>query len=407
MNILVITQLYPQLDDIGDNKPTRTVEYFAKVWENEGHKVVVMHCPSKFPLVFYFIPTRIKNILGGSSSNIIPSLASRKRLKREEFGITVYRLPMLKFFPGMGYSKRKMEMQVKNIEKLIKAEKFIPDLIVGHFANPSAELVAIIAKQYPNAKSSIVFHHDCTKRNIKKYRIDNCIKEIGAVGVRSVIEAKSVKLLLNLDKEPFLCYSGVPNDAVEAAEIQCSKQYFDSGIKHIFVGSLIARKHLESTIKAFIKRGTLGSTLEVIGGGPEEEKLKALVTKIKADKIVTFAGRIPRVSVLKKMKEAQIFTLISEGETYGIVYIEAMLQGCIVIASRGSGFDGIIQDGVNGFICNPGDAEMLESIYQRIEDMTVGERNAMGQSAINLAVHFSEKEVADNYLHNIICYQKK
>ena len=49
MNILMITQLYPQPDDTGDNKPTRTVEYFAKEWVKEGHKVIVIHCPMRHP----------------------------------------------------------------------------------------------------------------------------------------------------------------------------------------------------------------------------------------------------------------------------------------------------------------------------------------------------------------------
>jgi dTDP-4-amino-4,6-dideoxygalactose transaminase len=34
------------------------------------------------------------------------------------------------------------------------------------------------------------------------------------------------------------------------------------------------------------------------------------------------------------MGDAQVFTLISHGETYGMVYIEAMLQGCLTIASN-------------------------------------------------------------------------
>ena len=49
MNILIITQLYPQPDDVGDNKPTKTVEYFAKEWIKEGHRVVLVQSPSKFP----------------------------------------------------------------------------------------------------------------------------------------------------------------------------------------------------------------------------------------------------------------------------------------------------------------------------------------------------------------------
>ena len=30
MNLLVITQMYSQPDDMGDNKPTKTVNYFVK-----------------------------------------------------------------------------------------------------------------------------------------------------------------------------------------------------------------------------------------------------------------------------------------------------------------------------------------------------------------------------------------
>ena len=87
MRILIITQLYPQPDDVGDNKPTKTVEYFAKEWVKEGHKVIVAHCPSKFPFVFYLIPPAIKNKLAGATSNIFPSLSSRRQLRRKEFGI--------------------------------------------------------------------------------------------------------------------------------------------------------------------------------------------------------------------------------------------------------------------------------------------------------------------------------
>ena len=42
--------------------------------------------------------------------------------------------------------------------------------------------------------------------------------------------------------------------------------------------------------------------------------------------------------------------MISQGEAFGLVYLEAMARGCITIASRGEGFDGIIKDGINGFL---------------------------------------------------------
>lgn len=106
------------------------------------------------------------------------------------------------------------------------------------------------------------------------------------------------------------------------------------------------------------------------------------------------------------MKDAQIFTLISSSETYGMVYIEAMLQGCITIASKGEGFDGIIQDGINGFLCQPGNQEELEGIYKRIKNMSSAGRNAIGQAALDIAIHFSEREVAEKYINDILTNQR-
>lgn len=405
MNILIITQLYPQPDDVGDNKPTRTVEYFAKEWVKLGHKVIVVHCSSKFPLLFYFIPPQIKNKLAGVTSNIFPSLNSRKKINRDEFGFRIYRLPMFKLLPGKGYSKKNMKFYAKKISESLAEEKFIPELIVGHFANPSTELTAILAKKYA-VKSSIVFHHDCTETNIKKYRIKENIGKIGAIGARSTIEAEQIKNRLGLSKAPFICYSGVPNDAVKVAARMCNKHDFSGGIRYIYVGSLIKRKHLDVVIRAFLNTADNNDRLLVIGGGPEEQRLKKLVAESGGNKKVIFEGRIPRDEVLRKMGEAQIFTLISNGETYGMVYIEAMLQGCLTIASKGEGFDGIIQDGINGFLCEPGSQEELEEVYKRIKGMSVKERNAVGQAALDIAVHFSEREVAEKYLEDILSNQR-
>lgn len=405
MNILVITQLYPQPDDVGDNKPTRTVEYFAREWVKAGHKVVVAHCPSRFPFLFYLIPPQLKNKLAGATSNIFPPLSSRKKLVREEYGIKVYRFPMLKMLPGNGYSQQKMKSQAQEISDCLDKERFIPDLVVGHFANPSAELTAIIAEKY-RAKSSIVFHHDCTETNIEKYRLRENIQKIGAIGARSVIEAQEVKERLQLEKYPFICYSGAPNDAVQAAKKVCDKQDYSDGIRHIYVGSLIKRKHLDVVIKAFLNSAGDKDTLTVVGGGPEEESLRKLASELKAGDRIIFTGRVPREEVIQKMGNAQVFTLISHGETFGMVYIEAMLQGCLTIASKGGGFDGLIQDGVNGFICEPGDRKNLEEVYERICAMTTEERNRIGQSAIDTAIHYSEQEVAERYLNDIISNQR-
>ena len=401
MNILVITQMYSQPDDIGDNKPTKTVNYFAKEWISMGHNVKVMHCPSKFPYVYYLAPAKIKDKISGRISTMTPPIESRRKLHRNENGIDVYRLPMLKFYPGQAFSKRQMKRHSEEICKIIDKQMFRPDVVIGHFANPSAELVAIIAEKY-KSKSSIVFHHDCDVNEVKKYRLKDSCRKIGAIGARSITEAKEVQENLGLKELPFICCSGAPNDAVEAAELLCDKHDYKDGIRFIYVGSLIKRKHVDVVIRAFSKVADEKDTLLVVGGGNEESYLKQLVKDLKLEKKVSFTGRVPRDQVLRYMKENHVFALISDDETYGMVYIEAMLQGCLTIASKKGGFDGIIVDGENGFLCEAGNEKELIDIYKRIKSMNSQERNTIGQRAIDLAIHFSEREVAETYLKNIL-----
>lgn len=257
-----------------------------------------------------------------------------------------------------------------------------------------------------HAMSSIVFHNDCSPKNIKKYRIRENIESIKAVGARSIREAVSIKEQLGMQELPFICYSGVPNDIVEINDRICSKQDYKDGIQFLYTGGLVQKKRVDAVIKAYSglkeKHGELNLSLKIIGGGSEEEELQEMVRELNLKDSVCFMGRRPRKEVLNEMKSAHIFTMISQGETFGMVYLEAMLQGCLVIASRGGGFDGIIEDGINGFLCESGNVQMLETIYERIIEMDIKQRNIIGQRAIDTAMQFSEKAVAQRYLNDVI-----
>lgn len=410
MNILLVTQIYPEPDDSKGYEATRTVEYFAREWAEAGHKVVVMHCPSRFPFFYYMMPRFLKNQIGKRTRVLIPTWSSTKPIDREEHGIQIYREPMTKWIPSQAYSKQAMENQCHKIKERLSEIGFKPDLIAGHFSNPSTELVGRLSESC-QAMSSIVFHHDCTARTLKKYRIKENIGRINAVGARSVIEAAAVKEMLGLEEQPFICYSGVPNDAVNVSGKSCMKQEFKEEIQFLYVGSLIQKKHVDTVIKAYseLKRDYRNGkiSLRLIGSGLEEGALKELAQQLGVSGTVRFMGRLPRKDVLHEMKKAHIFTMVSDDETFGMVYLEAMLQGCIVIASKGGGFDGIIKDGVNGFLCEAGNADMLKQIYERIIRLDTKERNRIGQNAVDTAVQFSEKAVAERYLNDVIERNKK
>ena len=228
------------------------------------------------------------------------------------------------------------------------------------------------------------------------------------MGTRSVIEAKKTHELLNLDKVPFVCYSGVPDDFIRNADEKYNKN--DGGkTKILYVGGLVANKHITSIIQAISmleKEYRSHISLEIVGSGPQGEELKELASTLLQDMEVLFTGRLPRNEVTIEMKNSNIFVMISEGETFGMVYLEAMLQGCIVIASKDGGFDGIIETGKNGFLCPPGDADSLAIILDEIIKMDETEKKRIGQEAINTAMNFSESEVAKKYLEDILARQK-
>ena len=100
--------------------------------------------------------------------------------------------------------------------------------------------------------------------------------------------------------------------------------------------------------------------------------------------------------------QSDIFIMISKNETFGLVYLEAMATGCIPIASRDEGFDGIIRDGENGFLCEAGNVEELAKIIDKINLMSSNELQKISQKAIETAKRFTDKEVARRYIEDVI-----
>jgi glycosyltransferase involved in cell wall biosynthesis len=401
MNLLLLTQIYPEPDDRNGYKPTKTVEYFAKEWVKAGHCVLVVHCQTKFPFLYYLVPVKLSNAIFRNTYALIPTLSSRKKLLREEYGVKICRLPIKKYIPSTPFSRKEMNKQVRKIINLCSDQNFQPDIVMGHFVNPCFELTSRVGTEL-NVKTSFVFHHECSKEYVDNYRLKEYLRGIDIIGCRSILLSKSIKKVFDLPYDPFICYSGVPNKAVESADRECKKHSTNSGVvEFLYVGGLMAKKHVDTIIRSFFAVYQDGYHLTIVGGGAEEDFLKRLVKGKGIENAVTFTGRLPRDQVALKMREANIFAMVSEKEAFGMVYLEAMLQGCIVVASVGGGFDGIINEGKNGFLSPEGNEEKLTKVFDTILKMPRAQWNQIGQAAIDTAVNFSEKAVAENYLKNV------
>lgn len=403
MNLLVLTSIYPQPDDEKNIGVTPVVKYFCEEWVKQGHNVLVIHNSSYYPKLFYLLPDNIIKKTNSKFGIVIPNKNQSKILNTTCKGVRCYRLPMLKIIPKSIYTEKQVASQFDKIESIIFGDGFKPDIIIGHWENPQIQLIAKMKERW-NIKSSLVFH-GLVYINQKKYwnYLKDKINSLDVIGARSEAIANELKSIIDHKVAPFICYSGIENRYFHNIDNQLSLincKQFDS---YLFVGRLIKRKNIDSIITVLNKIYLNEEfTLRLIGEGAEKEKLISIVENLYRSDNIKFLGYKDHDEVIEYMAMTEVFIMISDNETFGLVYIEAMSQGCIVVASRHGGMDGIIKDEINGFLCEQGNIDELTYICSKIRDMPKDEKKRIALNAIKTATKFSSSNVAKEYLENII-----
>ena len=165
------------------------------------------------------------------------------------------------------------------------------------------------------------------------------------------------------------------------------------------------RKYPDKTIEAVSSvYGKDDYSLTIVGEGAMRESLEAKVKNLDATDKIRLTGRIPRQEIIPILDKSDVFILISRGEVFGLVYIEAMSRGCIVIASKGEGMKGVIEHGVNGYLCESGNAEELANIIRQIQALSDGERKRISDAAIATSLKLTDVAVAKDYIETVVEY---
>jgi len=108
----------------------------------------------------------------------------------------------------------------------------------------------------------------------------------------------------------------------------------------VYLGRLVSDKGVDTLIHALLqlKRWNLSPRLTVIGSGSEERALRQLARTLRVEDQVDFAGaRQPR-EIARLLNGHQILVVPSRmPEPFGIVVLEAIASGCVIVASRAGG----------------------------------------------------------------------
>jgi glycosyltransferase involved in cell wall biosynthesis len=127
------------------------------------------------------------------------------------------------------------------------------------------------------------------------------------------------------------------------------------------VGNLIPTKGHEVLLRAVasLAQEFPALELEIVGEGPERDRLESVADKLQITGRVKFLGRQSRDQVAAAMKRCTVFALPSRNEGLGCVYLEAMSCGKPVIGCRGQGIAEVIRHGSNGFLVGPDNEKEL------------------------------------------------
>ncbi len=348
--ILIITSLYPNIEN-----PIRGIFIKKQVEElNQRHEIKVF-------------ATEI------STSN------SYKRFINDDIEVHQTRYSFSKFIisPFFYYNAVK-----KNLTKLINT--YQPDVIHIHDYKHIPELFVLSGIiNFKKYNVVLTMHND--KQIAEKNRFTHLFYEMMLIHTlkkfsKIIVVSKKVNNLISkycnkLDKIEIIG-NGVETNfkKIKKEDLNEFLPVKSDSYQIISVGNLVHTKGFDLLIQAVadLNRSGYNIELSIIGDGIERDNLQNIIIDNKINNKVRLLGKVDHDVVMNLYSFYDAFVLPSWSETFGIVYLEAMLNKIPVVGVKGEGIDGIIIDGCNGFLVERNNAnELVEKIKTVIESHNI------------------------------------
>lgn len=116
------------------------------------------------------------------------------------------------------------------------------------------------------------------------------------------------------------------------------------------IGSLVYNKGFDVIIKGFSHANVKGSSLVIIGGGPEHSRLKQLAKELGVGNRTQFKGVLSRKEVIAEMQNASMLCIASRMDTSPNVVTEAHALGLPVIGTLAGGIPDMVENNGDGLL---------------------------------------------------------
>ncbi len=172
-----------------------------------------------------------------------------------------------------------------------------------------------------------------------------------------------------------------------------------------FIGRISFGKGWDDFLRAISNiqmKGNVGDVkFLVVGSGPEIKDLLKLIDELNIKERVILLDSQPQQNLvdLYNILDLFIFPTKREGESLGLVGLEALACGTPVIGSSIGGLKEYIDDKENGFLISPGNYSEISNSIQCFYDMSYEEQLSMSEKSIETAVNYDQEKVSNELMN--------
>ncbi|SDI16709.1 glycosyltransferase [Paraburkholderia phenazinium] len=267
--------------------------------------------------------------------------------------------------------------------------RFAPDVVVTLGYNTNYSIVLCVLKALTR-RCSLIYMSDSKADDGKRYALKERAKRMLVsrfdaalvAGEKHRIYAQSLGVPLERSRVGFDVidvdyFSRKAREAVSnAADIRAR---FTLPPRYVLcVSRFVARKNIDLLIGAFFQSGlhAAGVSLVLVGQGPCKEQLLEQIDRLGLNRHVVILSSVPNQHMPGLYALADFVVLASRFDQWGLCINEAFAAGTPAIVTHACGVaNELVQDGVNGFIVEPGDESALATkIMQLGGNSTLRER---------------------------------
>lgn len=282
--------------------------------------------------------------------------------KLKDSGINIYILYLfplflIKFFScELSYLVRN-KMLLFLFKKVSKKEG-LPDIVYSHYLNNTYSAICIKEKY----KIPLVGIEHWSMLN--RTTLPANIKRVGQIAYsKSDLIISVSESLRSQIKYHFAIDSTVVHNMVGGEFLKYYPRKDKTNNKVITivsVGNLLPIKGFDILIAAFemlIKRKQ-NIKLIIIGGGKGKKTLQQQISNAGLSDNIKLFGRKSKAEIIQILSKSDVFTLASRAETFGVAYIEALMLGLPVVATKCGGPEDFVTE-TNGILVPVDDVKAL------------------------------------------------